>query len=224
MKKKLCSGIIAFCFVSLFFTITSTPTVHASEEHQDDLTYYVYNNGETEIHYLLDERMQPYYEANGEHIYLALPLEHLKVTDENLLAELNHSMHITMARNTLAYEPAEYHDLAIESFERTMYLSDNYTYTGILKMDITKPIVRIKTSNEVKNNLLTGKKISYIIAYYSVVDETWFKYTVEDVNCSNDSGSPFDLQSGQLYPYIYYGIKKSSNLYSATISCWCTDV
>ncbi len=224
MKKKLFIGIAALCLVFLAPFLATASTACAEEEVRQEKEYYVYNYGDEEIYYLLDEKMQPYYEADGERVYLALPLEHLKVTDEEFLAELNCAMQNAMSINPLAYVPGDYHDLAVEPFERTMYLSDNYTYTGILKMDPTKRVIRMKTSEEIKNHLFTGKKISYIVAYYSAAEDTWHKYTVEDINCSNDVGSPLDLVSGQLYPYVYFGVKKSSDLYSAKVSCWCTDI
>ncbi len=224
MKKKLFIGIAALCFVFLAPFLTAASTACAEEEIQQEEEYYIYNYGDREIYYLMDEKMQPYYEANGERIYLALPLEHLRVTDEEFLAELNRGMQTAMAINPLAYVPGDYHDLAVETFERTMYLSDNYTYTGILKMDPTKRVIRMKTSEEIKNHLFTGKKISYIVAYYSVVDESWHKQTVEDINCSNDVGVSLNVVSGQLSPYVYFGVKKSSDLYSAKVSCWCTDI
>lgn len=224
MKKKLFIGIAALCFVFLAPFLTAASTACAEEEIQQEEEYYIYNYGDREIYYLMDEKMQPYYEANGERIYLALPLEHLRVTDEEFLAELNRGMQTAMAINPLAYVPGDYHDLAVETFERTMYLSDNYTYTGILKMDPTKRVIIMKTSEEIKNHLFTGKKISYIVAYYSVVDESWHKQTVEDINCSNDVGVSLNVVSGQLSPYVYFGVKKSSDLYSAKVSCWCTDI
>lgn len=224
MRKKVIIGIVALCFVFLFPFMTSASTAYATEETQNKNEYYVYNYGDKEIYYLLDEKKQPYYESNGERIYLALPLEHLKVTDEEFLAELNCSIKNTTLRTTSAYEPEDYHNLASEPFESTIYLSNDYTYTKILKMNPTKEVIRIKTSKEVKNHFFTGKKISYVVVYYSAVDETWFQYTVDDINCSNDVGSALDLTSGQLFPYVYYGVKKSSDLSSVTVTCWCTDV
>lgn len=220
--KKMLKRIIVSCYIFLFAFMSTTATAYASEDAQNE--YYVYNFGEREIRYQLDEKRQPYYESNGERIYVALPLEHLKITDEALLAELNLGMQNDVVRSTSVYEPPEYHDLAVQPFERTMYLNDNYKYTDIMKMDPTKSIIRIKTSEEIKNTLFTGKKISYLFAYYSVVDEAWYRLTVEDSDCSNNVGDPFDLSSGQLIPYVYYGVKKSSDLYSAKVTCWCTDV
>lgn len=224
MKKKLFIGIAALCLIFLVPFMTAASTACAAEEVQQEKEYYIYNYGDKEIYYLLDEKMQPYYEADGERIYLALPLEHLRVTDEEFLAKLNRGMQNAMAINPLTYVPGDYHDLAVEPFERTMYLSDNYTYTGILKMDPTKKVIRMKTSDEIKNHLFTGKKITYLVAYYSLVDESWHKQTVEDIDCSNDVGTSLDVVSGQLSPYVYFGVKKSSDLYSAKVSCWCTDI
>ena len=105
-----------------------------------------------------------------------------------------------------------------------MNLSDNYVDTEYMKMHPTKPVIRIKTSEEVKENIFAGKKISYVVHYYSVVDEEWCTYTVDGINCSNDIGSGLDLVSSDLFPYVYYSIKRSSKLSSAKISIWCTGV
>ncbi len=221
--KNMLKRIVALCCVCLFSIMSTATSVYAADDCQKEMEYYVYKYGDREIQYLLDEKMQPYYEANGERIYLALPLEHLRITDDSVLADLNRGIQNAISVNSSDYEPPEYHDLALQPFERTMYLNANYKYTDIMKMNMTKQIIRIKTSEEEKNSLFGGKLISYVIAYYCVEEKTWHKISVENSDCSISVGQPFDVLSPQLHPYVYYGIK-SEDLYSAKVTCWCTDV
>lgn len=221
--KNMLKRVVALCFVCLFSFMSTATSVYAAEDFQKEKEYYVYKYGDREIKYLLDENMQPYYESNGERINLALPLEHLKVTDEALLAKLNSKMQNEMTRETNNYVPSNYHDLGVQPYEETMSLSENYTDTDILKMHPTKGVLRIRTSEEERKFLKFGRKISYILYYYSPDTNTWNTYTVNNINCSNDTGSPLDLISAQIYPYVYYDVK-SDDLSSAKITCWCTDV
>ena len=221
--KKMLKRIVALCCVCLFSFMSTTVSVYAAEGYQRENEYYIFKYGDREIQYMLDEKQQPYYESNGERINLALPLDHLKVTDEALLAELNSKLQDEMLRGTFNYEPTNYHNLGVQPYEETMGLSENYTDTDILKMHPTKGILRIKTSEEEKKHFWLGKKISYVLYYYSPETNWWYDYTVNNINCSNDVGSSINLVSAQLYPYVYYDVK-SSDLTSAKITCWCTDV
>ncbi|MBE5929802.1 MAG: hypothetical protein E7268_01925 [Lachnospiraceae bacterium] len=221
--KNMLKRIVALCFVCLFSIMSTATSVYAAEDCQKEKEYHVFKYGDREIQYLLDEKMQPYYESNGERINLALPLEHLKVTDEALLAKLNSKMQNEMTRETNNYVPSNYHDLGVQPYEETMSLSENYTDTDILKVHPTKGIIRIRTSEEDRKFLKFGRKISYILYYYSPDADFWYDYEVNEINCSNDTGSPFNLVSAQIYPYVYYDIK-SDDLSSAKITCWCTDV
>ena len=49
---------------------------------------YVDTNGET-IEYYIDSEDNEYIIENGKKVYIALPLEKNKITDENILRELN---------------------------------------------------------------------------------------------------------------------------------------
>lgn len=221
--KKMLQRIVALCCFCLFSFMSTAVPAYAAEGYQKENEYYVFKYGEREIRYLLDEKMQPYYESDGERINLALPLEHLRVTDEEVLATLNRSLRGGMARGISGVTPTTYHDLGVQPYEETMYLSSDYVSTKYMKMHPTKEVLRIKTSDEVKVHWYSGKRISYVVYYYSAVDEMWCEYEVDNINCSNDIGSGLDLISGQLFPYVYYKVK-SDSLSSAKITCWCTDV
>ena len=153
---------------------------------------------------------------------MALPLEHLRVTDETVLSDLN-MLRDDQRVGGRSYNPSSYFDMTNGgTYTDTFYLTDSYQRTPDIRVNMNHHIIRIRTSNEVKNSFFTGKKISYIVYYYFEPFECWYHYEVEDINVSNDIGSPLNLSG--LYPYVYYEVKKSSDLSQADIHIWQTDV
>ncbi len=71
--KKIISLIMILVIISL-----SGVSALALEEKQ--MYEFVYPDGKT-VNYYLDENQMPYVLVDGEVVYIALPLEHLRVTD-----------------------------------------------------------------------------------------------------------------------------------------------
>ena len=183
---------------------------------------YTFTFADSTIPYYLDGNNMPYMLQNGNYMPMALPLDHLRVTDETVLSDLN-MLKDNQRIGGRSFNPSSYFDMTNGgTYTDTFYLTNSYQNTPYIRVNLNHHIIRIRTSNEVKNSIFTGKKISYIVYYYFEPFDCWYSYEVNDINVSNDIGSPLNLSG--LYPYVYYGVKKSSDLSQADIHIWQTDV
>ena len=84
MKKFINKKIVVIFIIVVSLLIGGIITVSAIPKKYT----YVDTNGET-IEYYIDSENNEYIIENGKKVYIALPLEKNKITDENILRELN---------------------------------------------------------------------------------------------------------------------------------------
>lgn len=213
MVKRLLVGI----FIVLLGLVRQNTLVKsfAYDDEKIEGIEYVYQLGSYDITYYLDENGYPYQINEGERIPVAVPLENMRVTDSGILAYLNQGLSDRRNVTTYSWTPAEYYDLANGNYVRDYILTENYKYTDILKVRPTDNQIAIQTSDY--SPFYAGHLISYVLYFYSEGENAWYNYVVNDVACS--IWRPLNIISGQLYPYAYYAVKKSSsNLSGVTVS------
>ncbi len=143
----------------------------------NDNLIYTTNEGKN-IYYCLDENLNPYYIVNGEKMYITLPLEHLKVTDKQIIAELNQSMNKESAKST----PTSYYDISTGGtstdsphYTRSVSFENSTSFiTPVLKLNISHNTMRVKASNIVKQHIFAGKKFDLTYYYYDSIDDAWY--------------------------------------------------
>ena len=188
--KVLISLLLLAICVSRGFIVSVHAT--ASSGNNSSESYTIIINNKT-IEYYLDENNMPYVLQNGERMPVALPLEHMQVTDESVLIKLNMQREYKVVNNR-SFNPSNYFDMTNGgTYTDTFYLTNYYQDTPFIRINMSHHIIRIRTSNEVKNTIFTGKKISYIVYYYFEPTDHWYNYVVNDINVSNDIGAGLDL-------------------------------
>jgi hypothetical protein len=118
--------------------------------------------------YYLDDAGNPYTIINEEVVYVALPLEHLKVTDPEKIEGLNASITSTQARGL----PTNYYDISqggAEVLNSPVYtatvdfdVTPTFT-TSVLKVNRQHAAFRFKTSDIEKETIFTGSKVSFTV-------------------------------------------------------------
>lgn len=210
----------------LSICIAMSPMTYVSAQENDptaEMLQYVTADGTT-INYYLGTDGNPYTMINGEQVLVALPLEQYLVTDEEILNELRS---LTNNEATpLTAEPSNYYDISdcsldevSSTYSTNIDFSNGSVDTDYIKISLQHSMVRMKTTNIKKANILAGKKINYTFYYYSGVEGEWYNLSVSDIDCSSTNGAGVQIAEG-LYPYIYYNISKSSNLKSLTANIW----
>ena len=170
-----------------------------------------------EITYFLDEQGNPYTIENGKTLYLALALPSLKVTDEEIIAELNEAIQInSIAR---ASKPTNTVHLGTSPYSMFCDFSNGSAYrTPIFDFDMSYPIINIKTTNIVKP-ALSGNKVNIIYYYYSSADSTWYNIQYSKITCTDVNG--FSIKNfSNTYPYGSIYIDRYSNITSLTLNVW----
>ena len=145
------------------------------------------SNGET-IYYYIDDEDNPYIIENGEKVFIALPLERYRITDENILSELNAEMNTRGA-------PTNYVTLTVPAGSQTSttysnsYNFANYTThnTPIFKMSTSHSKIRFRTTNLVKP-LLGSSKVSFVYRYYSTSNDAWYQVSYNNKTCTGATG------------------------------------
>ncbi len=197
-----------------------------AQDTADSMYEYVDIDGSV-IEYYLDEEGNPYHYVNDEKIYLALPLEHLRVTDPEKIEELNQILADTMSRAV----PTSYVDLstgaatlASNKYTASVSFANATSFTTqVLKFHSQHKTIRIETSDIVKENIFAGKKVTIVYHYYDLIFDEWSeqKYTSKD--CSDIGG--FGIQYvGSTSPYARFDIEKSSAIESFTLKIWTTPL
>lgn len=217
MKKT-----ISILLVSIFL-LSSIPLYASAAE----VNTYILPSGET-INYYLDDNMNPYYYVNGQKRYLAIDLEHLRVTDPEILKELNALLSAT--KNPLQRSVNfSYIDLTIgASSTSSPKYSKNINFNGatyvtsaFLKFPANLETVRIKTTNLVKTNWYSNKKISFSYFYYNEHNDEWLSLYFKEKLCTASAGYDFGVMlSVCQYGYFYFW--NDGNLTSYTANIWAT--
>lgn len=224
LKKNRLFIALLLLFICINSVFCASTSVCAAETQTAFPESYIYELNNQVIEYYLDEDDMPYVIRNGIRVPIALPLEHMLVTDKETRANLN-LLNNNSSFNYSAFSiPSSYFDMRNGgTYTETISLSNSYSYTSYIRINQSRPIIRIRTSNEIKNSFFTGKKISYVVYYYFEATDSWYSYTVNDCNVSNDIGGALDIGSG-IYSYVYYGVKKSSDLSQVDVHIWQSDI
>jgi hypothetical protein len=215
MKKIISSILIAI----LLMSVAIIPGYSFDEQY-----VYVAPDGE-KIYYYLDENLNPYNYIGDDKVYLALPLEHLRVTDPAILAELNSSIE-TASVNSV---PSTYYDIstggastASPHYTKSVSFESASSFTTpVLKLNTSHTTMRVKASNIVKKNIFAGKKFDVTHYYYSVTDDSWFNQADTGIDLS--STYPI-LYTPDVYNFSKIKITKNSAIKTFTLDVWTTPL
>lgn len=202
------------------------------------LSAFAYNDGElytfvfydgTEVNYYLDSDGMPYCYENGEKIYMALPLEHLRITDEAILAELEEAR-LEIENNTTRAIPTNYVDLSQCAYQQNSpYYTRAITF-ATTSTEISTPVfklyeghhsIRLKMYNIEKAHWYSSTNITYRYAFYDPYSNTWSSVTIKDADCTLENGSGYK-HTPSAYPYGRYYIVRNNNLVNFDIRIWTT--
>ncbi len=205
-------------------TMLSMPISAMSPE--GELYQYVDIDGSI-IEYYLDEAGNPYQYYNGEKLYLALPLEHLQVTDPAKIAELNQIFEMSVAREV----PTDYRDLSTGSaaFASDIYSSyvtfenTNIFTSSVLKFHSQHSTIRIQATNIKKENIFASTNVNIIYYYYDIVLDRWSSATYSDKEVGDTGGFGIRYVASTC-PYAQFQLTKSSALKSFNINIWTTPL
>lgn len=199
-------------------TLCTMCTPMASAAYYDLPYTYTYDNGEV-VKYNLDSDGNPYSFIDGEKVDLLLPLSKFKVTDSNLVNELNKSINITSDTSNMARAavPTKYVDISatIDSeglisklYKKYVDLEANSSVTtDVLK--INPSLVRINvTTADLNKKLLSGSKIKLTLYFYNYLEESWYSNTY--TNNYTGTGKNYIFYPSTT-PFIKAKVQKSSS-------------
>lgn len=222
---------ISILLVASFLIILLAPIVQATENgHEYTFTL---SDGKI-IHYFLDKDNMPYQYINGEIIYVALPLEHLKVTDVDILEELNLFIENNKENDKTIDRsvPTNYVDLSqcygqnnSAHYYRYVTFSTTLTQipTSIFKLYEGHNSIRLKMTNIEKAHWYSSTNISYNYSYYYPNDDAWYTLSRNNVDCTGVDGHGVQHLPAS-YPYGRYYIIKNSNLINFDIDVWTSTI
>lgn len=222
MMKKIV-GII------LTITILCSFSVNCFAESAVNGIMYTYTfSGGRSVNYYLDENNMPYTIENGERMYVALPLEHLKL-QSNESNDENVSTYATMG-NPIAFNreaPNNLYSLKGGDNNKSNIYSANASFTDFISfysrdfdLNTKHNAMRVKTTN-VKKPLFGSNKISFIYRYYDSNIKQWYGITISDVNCTGMSGWGFQHMPAE-YPYGQIVVLIPKDITSCTVNIWTT--
>ena len=222
-RTQIRRRIVAFILMAMMVMEIPLP-VYAETENK--VLQHIDVEGKT-YDYYLDDVGNPYMIIDGEKMYVALPLAHLRVTDPQKIEELNSAVsESTMTRAV----PTKYYDISsggaevINSpvYSKNVDFGTTPTYTTeVLKANRQHAAIRFKTSNIKKENIFAGSKVNFTIYYYDVVDDAWYAEEHSDVDCTGATGFGV-LFSPTITEYLQFDVSKSSKIKSLTLEIWTT--
>ena len=222
---KIIKKVSAMTLVVIFMFILAVNSFAYNQNQQ--YTYY-YPNGNSVMYYL-DDAGNPYVFENGEKIYIALPLEHLKVTDENLIFDLNQSINNNSQQIQPYSVPTSYFDLSTGAADDASisYTVNNVslangvlTAFSILKFNPHHQYVCFKT-DIIDKAFLAGNKVTLTYFYYNIYDDAWYNSRYEGVKCTSTFG--YAIKSDfNVCPYGRFSIVRYSDIYTVNVSIWTT--
>lgn len=183
------------------------------------------------VEYYLDSEGQPFQYINGEKIYILLPLDSLRITDEKEIAELNMAIgNNEQVNNNVAQPnstPSTYYDLTtLPSTQNSRVYTQFMTFevgnsidTYPLKVHPNHAKVRIKTANLGKPKLLDNKKVIVKIKYYDEESNSWYNlHTSGKIDCTHADGYPFTKLS--IIKYLKVTMAKADNIVWFDLNVW----
>lgn len=216
---------ILFCILVMAICVIMPMKVSAVGLN-NELYQYVDIDGSI-IEYYLDDSGNPYQYYNGEKLYLALPLEHLQVTDPAKIEELNQILEMSVTRQV----PTDYRDLStgsatLASDVYSSYVSfenTNIFTSSVLKFNSQHSTIRIQATNIRKENIFASTNVNIIYYYYDIVLDRWSSATYSDKDVSGTGGFGIRYVASTC-PYAQFQLTKSSALKSFDINIWTTPL
>lgn len=171
--------------------------------------YFMLDDG-SYITYYLDEYGNPYQIIDGQQVYIALALEHLKETDEEVIAELNsqkYTMENEMVTRTYSGVAYDLSDCANDANSKSYTLDNvsvvNFTYVGFFQYNRSHVALVIKTSGH-KPFLCYSKNLNITYHYYKEGENNntghWYTFTMMNKDCNAVGGFRFQ-HSPSLYEF-----------------------
>lgn len=205
--KKLIAILISIIFLCMPFSCFASGT---SEQ-------YIYSDGDFNICYYLDDEGRPYCYENGEIVYVILPLESNKVSEEenetlnSLIKEVVETNTITRAAPTSWYDMSAYANatqlksVTYETFVNFELMSKLVTPP----LKVNSKLVNLNVvSADMEKSLFSGKKITLKIEFYDYISDYWYAYTYED----NFTGEGVNYTfSPSVTPYLRFTVTKCSS-------------
>ncbi len=189
---------------------------------------FIYQDG-TSVNYYLDENNMPYNVEDGVRMYIALPLEHLKMQSSEADASDELSTRIGIEDGIeLDRDPPE-NPIDLRGGDEnksniySAYASfTNYTafYSRDLQFNMKHKALRIRTTN-IEKPLFGSNKISFVYRYYDYTYKQWYRITINDVLCTGVSGYGFQ-HSPSVFPYGQLVVLIPDDITSCTINVWTT--
>lgn len=225
-KEKIISLIIA-----IIIFINSSPIISFAETYERTYVYKTKNNFNIEYH--LDKDGLPYRYEKGERVYLLLPLDSLRITDENELIELNEAIKESNERDNDIYKnlikspPTSYYNLTIYPSTQpsniyTQFMTfeaNSQVSTGIMKVHKNHGAIRVETANLGKPHWYDNKKVIVNIKYYDSGQDGWFDLHISGkIFCTNIDGYPFTKVS--TVEFIKIIMKKADNIVWFDLNVW----
>lgn len=227
--KKIFEKLAVSVTLIIVIVINGTMTSYAAEQ----VNYY--ENGyvtidENAYYYDFDENRNPYIIKNSEVLYLALPLEHLQVTDEQVIEKLNETFHRAELSRAI---PGSYYDISdndsTEKINSSIYsASVNFDQTAtfttsVLKVNRQHATVRFKTSDIKKENIFAGTKVNFTFYYYDIVEDKWYQQVYSEKDCTGTTGFGI-IFSPTITQYLKFDVSKASKIKSLKLEVWTTGL
>lgn len=212
--KKFLACLLSFCVIFG----TTIPAFATDSEKEPNI--YTYPNGE-QVKYYLDENEMPYTIENGEKVYLALALPHLKIIDESIIMSSNS---IFSNDNSRAVPTNTYNLTGGNNNKSNVYAAfiDFTTFEGFttptFKYNNNHHAMRIRMS-DVEKPLFGSNAVSFVYRYY--YENAWYQTIIEDVVCTGASGYGFQIDCST-YPYGYVVFLIPDDIESCTVNIWTT--
>ena len=92
-----------------------------------------------------------------------------------------------------------------------------------LQINPVHRVVRLRTTNIVKNTIFTFSRINYRIYYYETATSTWYHMDFEGVDCTYSAGAGVEFVAG-VNSYVSYSITAYSDLASCIAHVWTTPI
>lgn len=227
MKKKITQALVSIVMTLAVMVGIVIPALHTeagAEPYQ-----YMDPDGKSYIYYL-DGSGNPYTVTDGEKIYMALPLEHLEVTDSQKIEELNQAISGGSLGRAI---PTSYYDISdndsTQSINSSVYsvdvdFSKTPTFaTSVLKVNRQHAEIRFKTSDIKKESIFTGSKVNFTYFYYDIVEDKWYSQDFTDVDCTSPTGVGM-IFSPTITQYLQFSISRSSKIKSLKAEVWTTGL
>ncbi|MGN0539171.1 MAG: hypothetical protein ACI4KI_04875 [Candidatus Fimenecus sp.] len=215
--KKVISIILSVIIILLIsvpcFASTSSDSQYSYIDQDGNILYYY-----------LDNNNMPYIIENNERIFITLPLQHLKITSNEDIQELNAQIQSNSFTRAV---PTNTTDLTQGDSNKSNVYTANVSFanfqtftTPVFKLNTNHHAMRLKTTN-VKKPLFGSSKVSFVYKYYCKTDDTWYQIIVNDVTCTGINGYGFQHDASS-FPYGQFVLLIPDDVTSYTANIWTT--